>query len=190
MEPMTRPKDHTIMVVDDDGKVLDSLKRTFTRLGYNVLVAESGAEGLDLLRSESVALIISDIRMPVMSGIGFLEKTKEVAPDAVRIAITGYADIQAAAHAINNASVSKFILKPWDRYHLEEVVRQSLEYYDTVRENKRLHMLLLKQNEELAKKDTSATKAAASIEKKMAKLEKKLDKLYTKYPDARPKKRK
>ncbi len=190
MQPVTRPKDHTIMIVDDDEKVLDSLKRTFTRLGYNVLVAKSGEEGLDILRSENVGLIISDIRMPTMSGIRFLEKTKEVAPDAVRIAITAYADIQAAADAINNVDVSKFILKPWDRYHLEKVVRQGLKHYDTVRENKRLYMLSLEQNEELAKKAAAADKTAASMKKKIAELENKLDKLSTKYPDTRAKERK
>ncbi|MFQ5861555.1 MAG: response regulator [Candidatus Brocadiales bacterium] len=185
-----KQKKYTIMIVDDDEQVLGSLERTFTRLGYNVLTARSGQEGLDILRNENVELIISDIRMPVMSGVGFLEKTKEIAPDAVRIAITGYADIRAAADAINNVDVFKFILKPWDRYHLEKVVRQGLEYYDTVHENKRLHMLLLEQNKELAKKASSAAKAAASMKEKIAKLENKLEKLYAKYPAARPKEKK
>jgi len=182
-----RSEEHTILIVDDDEKILGSLQRTFERLGYNVLVATSGEEGLDILRSEDVKLIISDVRMPTMSGVGFLEKAKEAAPDAVRIVITGYADIQAAADAINSLGVFKFILKPWDRYHLEKVVHQGLEYHNTVRENKQLHKRLMEQNEELARKADSAVKVAAAMERKVAELEDKLDKLYAKYPDARPK---
>ncbi|MFQ5957664.1 MAG: response regulator, partial [Candidatus Brocadiales bacterium] len=185
-----KPEEHTIMIVDDDEKILGSLERTFARLGYKVLVAKSGEEGLDILRDKNAELIISDVRMPTMSGVGFLEKTKEIVPDAVRIVVTGYADIQAAADAINNVEVFKFILKPWDRYHLEKVVRQGLEYYDTVRENKRLHRLLMEQNEELAKRANSAAKAVDGMEKKIAELENKLDKLHTKYPDARTKEKK
>lgn len=177
------------MIVDDDEKILGSLKRTFVRLGYNVLVAKSGEEGLDALRREGAEMIISDIRMPTMSGVGFLEKSREIVPDAVRIVITGYADVQAAADAINNVDVFKFVLKPWDRYHLEKVVRQGLEYYNTVRENKRLHRLLVEQNAELARKADTTAKAAASMEKKIAELEHKLDRLYAKYPDARPRRK-
>lgn len=182
-----KQKEHTIMIVDDDEKILGSLQRTFSRLGYSVLVARSGEEGLDILSNKSVELIISDIRMPTMSGVRFLEKTMEVVPDAVRIVITGYADIQAAADAINNADVFKFILKPWDRYHLEKVVRLGLEYYENMRKIKRLQRLLKEQNEELAKKADSATEAAASMEKRVAELEDELDRLYSKYPDVRPK---
>lgn len=185
-----RPEEHTILIVDDDEKILGSLERTFARLGYNVLVATSGEEGLDILRSKDIGLIISDVRMPTMSGVGFLEKAKETVPDAVRIVITGYADIQAAADAINNLGVFKFILKPWDRYHLEKVVHQGLEYYDTVRENKQLHKRLTEQNEELTRKANSAAKVAADMERKIAELEDKLDKLYAKYPDASPRQKK
>ncbi len=185
-----KPEEYTILIVDDDEKILGSLERTFTRLGYNVLVAQSGQEGLDILHKKRVEVIISDVRMPTMSGVGFLEKAKETMPDAVRIIITGYADIQAAADAINNVDVFKFILKPWDRYHLEAVVRQGLEHYEAVRENKRLHKQLAEQNKELAKKADTGARTAVCMEKKVAELEKKLGKVYAKHPDVTPRQKK
>lgn len=179
-----KPEEYTILIVDDDEKVLGSLERTFKRIGYNVLLAQSGEEGLNLLRNNNVELIISDVRMPIMSGVGFLEKARETVPHAVRIVMTAYADIQAAAEAINNLGVFKFILKPWDRYHLEKVVKQALEHYETVSEDRRLHRQLLEQNKELAKKANSASRTIADMEKKTTELERKLNKLQAKHPEA------
>ncbi len=178
------PEEYTILIVDDDERVLGSLDRTFRRSGYNVLTAGSGEEGLKLLRNNKVELIISDMRMPAMSGVGFLEKARETVPDAVRIIITAYADVQAATDAINNVEAFKFILKPWDRYHLEKTVQQGLEHYEATRENRRMQRLLLEQNKELAKMADSAARTTAGMERKIKELEHKLDKLYAKYPDA------
>ncbi|MGR3294690.1 MAG: response regulator [Candidatus Bathyanammoxibius sp.] len=185
-----KPEDYTILIVDDDEKILGSLERTFARLGYNVLVAQSGQEGLDILHKKKVELIISDVRMPIMSGVGFLEKAKETMPDAVRIIITGYADIQVAAEAINNVDVFKFVLKPWDRYHLETVVRQGLEHYDATRANKHLHKQLTEQNKELARKADTATRTTVDMGKKVAELEKKLEKVSAKLSGATPRQKK
>ncbi|MCP4366225.1 MAG: response regulator [Planctomycetes bacterium] len=181
-----KPEDYTILIVDDDEKILGSLERTFARLGYNVLVAQSGQDGLDILHRQNVEMIISDVRMPTMSGVGFLEKAKETMPDAVRIIITGYADIQIAADAINNVDVFKFILKPWDRYHLETVVRQGLEHYDTTRANKHL----TEQNKELARKADTAARTTVDMGKKVAELEKKLEKVSAKLSGATPRQKK
>jgi len=105
---------NSIMVVDDERNILNSLFRVFKMEGYNVLMAESGKAGLELLRHNSVAVVISDYRMPDMDGVEFLNNVKGIAPDTVRFMLTGYADTKAVISAINTGEVYRFVTKPWD----------------------------------------------------------------------------
>ena len=119
----------TLLLVDDEENVLHSLKRLLHQEGYNILTASNGIEGLKKLDAEPVSLVISDQRMPQMSGADFLRQVKEKSPETIRILLTGYADIKAAIGAINQGEVYRFITKPWDEGEIKEVIRQALDKY-------------------------------------------------------------
>ena len=140
---------HTILCVDDEENILSSLKRLLRKEGYRLLTAPSGAEGLKLLEENSVHLVISDQRMPRMDGTQFLAKVKEGYPDAIRIILTGYTDVDSITESINKGSVYKFLLKPWNDQSLKLEIKQALEQYDLIQTNKILHKKVLEQNEEL-----------------------------------------
>ncbi|HBK23729.1 MAG TPA: adenylate cyclase [Planktothrix sp. UBA10369] len=129
----------TILVVDDEPDNLDLLYRTFHR-EYQVLRAEGGPEALDILASQSdVAVIISDQRMPQMSGTEFLSLTAAQYPDIIRIILTGYTDVEDLVEAINSGKVFKYVTKPWDADELKAIVKQALE----------THIVLKSRTEEL-----------------------------------------
>jgi adenylate cyclase len=116
-----------ILMVDDEPDNLDLLYRTF-RHEYRVLRAPSGPEALDLLAQEpEVAVIISDQRMPHMSGTEFLSLTASQYPDIIRIILTGYTDVDDLVEAINSGQVFKYVTKPWDEEELRGVVQQAVE---------------------------------------------------------------
>lgn len=140
---------HTILCVDDEENILRSLKRLLRKEGYRLLTAPSGAEGLKLLEENSVHLVISDQRMPRMDGTQFLAKVKEGYPDAIRIILTGYTDVDSITESINKGHVYKFLLKPWNDQSLKLEIKQALEQYDLIQANKILHKKVLEQNEEL-----------------------------------------
>lgn len=142
---------YTVLCVDDEKNILNSLKRLLRREGYRLLTASSGQEGLKLFEENEVHLVISDQRMPEMSGIDFMEKVNTEYPDTIRIVLTGYTDVDAITESINKGHVYKFLLKPWNDENLKLEIRKALEQYELVQANKRLHEQVLKQNEELQK---------------------------------------
>ncbi len=122
-----------ILVVDDEPDNLDLLYRTFHR-EYKVLRAESGPAALDLLEQEGeVAVIISDQRMPSMSGTEFLSLTATRYPDIIRIILTGYTDVGDLVEAINSGKVFKYVTKPWDDEELKAVVRQAVDTHGVLK---------------------------------------------------------
>ncbi|MDH5525522.1 MAG: response regulator [Desulfobulbaceae bacterium] len=139
-----------ILCVDDEGGVLRAIRRLFQDTEYELFTAESGREGLEILGREEIALIISDQRMPGMTGVEFLEQAKVVAPNAIRIMLTGYADIKDSIDAINRGAISRYISKPWNDDELIILVREAIERYDLARQNRHLTRSLQKKNSELA----------------------------------------
>ncbi|HNZ64441.1 MAG TPA: HD domain-containing phosphohydrolase [Smithella sp.] len=142
---------HCILIVDDEYSILNAFKRILADEDYEVHVANSGSEGLNKLRSapKPYSLIISDQRMPEMSGVQFFAQAKEIFPDAVRILLTGYADSDAIIEAINKGGVHLYFTKPW---HEEEIllhIKQSLSKVEILAENKRLVELVQDKNKEL-----------------------------------------
>src|SRR4051812_22179833 len=149
-------RQHTLLVVDDEVDVLESLRHLFHRK-YRVLTASSGADAVELLRQHDVHLILSDQRMPGMSGDVFLGHARRMQPDAIRMLFTGYADIQAVINAVNEGNIFRYILKPWDAADLEATIRQAAEQYELLAERKRLiaelqgaNAKLTRANQELA----------------------------------------
>ena len=122
-----------ILVVDDEPDNLDLLYRTFYR-EYKVLRAESGPAALEILeREEGISVIISDQRMPIMSGTEFLSLTATRYPDIMRIILTGYTDVEDLVEAINAGKVFKYVTKPWDDEELRLLVRQALDTYSVLK---------------------------------------------------------
>ena len=143
--------EHCILIVDDEDSILNAFKRILADENYDVHVANSGLEGLNKLRSATkpYSIIISDQRMPEMSGVQFFSKAKEIFPDAIRILLTGYADSDAIIEAINKGGVHLYFTKPW---HEEEIllhIKQSLSKVEILAENKRLVELIREKNKEL-----------------------------------------
>jgi len=147
---------HTLLVVDDEVDVLESLRHQFHR-GYRVLTSVSGKQAIEILLKEDVELILTDQRMPGMSGDQFLREARRLKPDAIRMLFTGYADIQAVISAVNEGHIFRYILKPWDSVELEGIIHQGVEQYELLAERKRLvaelqaaNLELVRANEELA----------------------------------------
>jgi two-component system response regulator HupR/HoxA len=141
-----------ILVVDDELANLQKLKRTFLS-SYPVFEATSGEEALDILTRERVAVIITDQRMPGMSGVELLRRALAVSPDCVRIILTGYTEVEDLMDAINQGHVHRYITKPWEPMSLRETVRKELESWQLRRENERLARELKRANETLAREN-------------------------------------
>ncbi|NTV12637.1 MAG: HD domain-containing protein [Desulfobulbaceae bacterium] len=140
-----------VLFVDDEENIVKALRRLFADDdGLAVMTATSGEEGLRLIADcDNLALVISDQRMPSMSGVEFLEQVKTLAPDAVRIVLTGYADINAAMGAINRGGAYRYLTKPWEDDDLVRNVMDAVGLFKLKQENKRLNELVKKQNQTL-----------------------------------------
>ena len=131
---------YKIMVVDDEPANLRLLERLF-RNDYSVLTAESGADALRLLQEHDVALIITDQRMPEMSGIELLKRTAAIRPHMVRIILTGYTDVESLVEAINSGQVYRYVPKPWNNDDLRLTVRRALAHHETNKARHELEMV-------------------------------------------------
>jgi response regulator RpfG family c-di-GMP phosphodiesterase len=145
----------TLLFIDDEANILSSLKRLFRPLGYTILTAESGAAALMILEQTHVDLVISDMRMPNMSGAEVLEKIRSQWPDVMRILLTGFSDLTSTIAAINRGEIYRYIAKPWNDDDIVLVVRAALEHKYLLAEKKRLETLTLSQNEALKELNAS-----------------------------------
>lgn len=130
---------HFILLVDDEPNILNALARLLRADERDIITAQGAAEALEKLKSHSgVDLVISDNKLPGVSGTDFLVKVKQLYPDTIRILITGYPDLESVIKAINNGHVYRFITKPWQNEELQLIVKQALDYYDVLRDNRAL----------------------------------------------------
>jgi len=130
---------YKILVVDDEPANLRSLSRLF-REEFEVFTATSGAEALELLKQHDVAVLITDQRMPGMTGIELLKNTVSIRPRMVRIILTGYTDVDALVEAINCGQVYRYVAKPWSNDDLRLTVRRALEHYETNKKSYELEL--------------------------------------------------
>jgi DNA-binding NtrC family response regulator len=135
---------YKILIVDDEPANLRTLERLF-RQDYDVTTANSGSEALEILKHQDIALLITDQRMPGMTGIELLKHTVSIRPRMVRIILTGYTDVEALVEAINSGQVYRYVSKPWDNEELKLTVKRALEHfevqkrtYDLALDNERL----------------------------------------------------
>lgn len=132
-----QPERGTLLIIDDEEEILKALYRQFRR-EYTVVTAASAEQGYHLMTETPVNVIISDQRMPGMNGAEFFGKIKNDYPDAIRLLLTGYADIQAVISAINDGNIFRYIAKPWDPVELDTIVREAFERYHLIVQNRKL----------------------------------------------------
>jgi len=116
------PSKHNIMFVDDEPMVTQSLRILFSK-DYNVFTAESGFEALETVKKHHISVVVSDQRMPVMTGVEFLREVKELSPHTIRILMTGYTDLEAIIDSVNVGEIFRYINKPWRVEKLRETIR-------------------------------------------------------------------
>ena len=139
----------TVLCVDDEPSILSALRRVLRAEGCRLLTAQGGVEALAILATESVDVVVSDMRMPGMNGAELLAQVREKWPQTARILLTGYADMETTIAAINNGQIYRYIHKPWDEHELRLTVRQAAERQMLERERLRLQELTEAQNKEL-----------------------------------------
>lgn len=127
-------KDFTILYVDDEVHNLISFRATFRR-EYKILTAQSGEEGLQVLNDKEIHLVLSDQRMPGMTGVEFLEKVNHALPETIRMIITGFSDIDAVIGAINKGGVNRYITKPWDEREMRITIENARQLFGLQEEN-------------------------------------------------------
>ncbi|MDP4663784.1 MAG: response regulator [Salibacteraceae bacterium] len=137
-----------VLYVDDEQTNLFSFKASFRR-DFNVLTANSGEEALKLMETSTIHVIVSDQRMPGMTGIELLQQVKVKYPEPIRILLTGYADINAVIDAINKGEVYRYVTKPWNTDELKTIIIAADEIFKLRKENKALTDKLIKANEQL-----------------------------------------
>ena len=140
----------TLLLVDDEQNILASLKRLLRRDAYHILTANSGQEGLDVLASNAVDVIVSDQRMPGMLGADFLRKAKLLCPQTIRIMLSGYTELQAVTDAVNEGAIFKFLTKPWEDHQLREHIAEAFRLKGIDDDNVRLNAQLRDANQALA----------------------------------------
>jgi serine phosphatase RsbU (regulator of sigma subunit) len=146
-----------VLYVDDEKDNLIVFKSTFRR-NYNIYLASSGKEGLEIMRNNEIHLIITDQRMPEMTGIQFLEKVIPDYPDCVRMILTGFTDIEAIIEAINTGRVHRYITKPWNSEELKITIDNGLETFHLKHENRILMEDLKKMNKTLEQRVIERTR--------------------------------
>jgi response regulator RpfG family c-di-GMP phosphodiesterase len=122
----TTPKKHPVLIVDDEPEILFSLELLLRR-DFELYTAQSGAEALDILHQHPVDVIMTDQRMPRMTGVELLRRARGECPEAVRIIFTGYADIRAVIDAINEGRIYRYLVKPWDPDDLRQLLHEACD---------------------------------------------------------------
>ncbi|MCB9528427.1 MAG: response regulator [Myxococcales bacterium] len=139
---------HTVLVIDDERQTVTAVKHLFRRR-YNVLGATRAQEGLDLIDQHDVSVILCDQRMPGMTGAEFFEAVRQKNPDAVRILITAYSDIQALVRSVNRGQIFAYLAKPWNPEELEQAVDTAIAHRELLDDKRRMTAELAEKNAEL-----------------------------------------
>jgi DNA-binding NtrC family response regulator len=134
---MAEQSKHPILVVDDEPEILQSL-RGLLRLEFEVHMAHNGFEALEILQRQPIHVVMTDQRMPEMTGVQLLSQVQGESPEAMRIVFTGYADIKAVIDAINQGRIFRYITKPWDPDELRALLHQACAEYEQIVARKRL----------------------------------------------------
>lgn len=159
-----------ILFVDDELSILSACKRLFRKESIHVDCSSNPLEILKMISQTPYAVVISDQKMPTMTGSQFLAKVKTLLPNSVRILLTGYADINAAIDAINQGAIYRFLTKPWNDKELIQIIKQAIFQYQLLNENIRLNIITKKQNLELKQLNSNLEKKVLERTKKISEL--------------------
>lgn len=151
-----------VLLVDDEESILNSLRRLLRGQPFEVLLATSGAQALDIMAQQPIDLVMSDARMPNMDGATLLAHIHKLYPTTTRILLTGYADLPTIINAINEGQIHRYISKPWNDEEILLTLRQALAHQHTERERQRLELLTRQQNDQLKSLNTTLEKHVAS----------------------------
>lgn len=138
----------SVLYVDDEPNNLSAFRALFRR-DFNIHTAISGQEALEIVQKEKIHVVVTDQRMPHMTGVEFLQKLLEINSEPIRILLTGYSDINAVIDAINKGQVYRYLTKPWDNDFLKTTIHQAYEVFSLRKENERLVDELKRANEQL-----------------------------------------
>jgi putative nucleotidyltransferase with HDIG domain len=139
-------REHTVLFVDDEVNILRAVQRLLRHEPCRVLTASRGSEALGLLADDAAQVVVSDQRMPEMNGVELLSVIRERHPDAVRMMLTGYTEMNVAVDAINHGEIYRLITKPWNDEELKATLRQAFDHYDLKNEIRRLNQVTREQN--------------------------------------------
>lgn len=167
------------MIVDDEPANLRTLERLF-RQDYQVVTAPSGAEALALLEQHDVALLISDQRMPTMTGVELMIKTVAIRPHMVKILLTGYTDVGALIDALNSGLVYRYLTKPWNNDDLRLTVSRALEHYEMMKSK---HLLVMENQRLRARLEQISELAAEELNRESVVPKKEVDELVSAEPE-------
>ena len=170
--------DHTVLFVDDEVNILKALQRLLRNEPMNVLTASRPEQAIDLLEREEVQVVVTDQRMPEMSGVDMLSGIRERNPNIVRMMLTGYTEMTIAVEAINRGEIFRLITKPWNDDELKATLRQAFDHYDLKREIKRLNQVTREQNFKLQDMNKNLE---AKVRERTRQLAEKNDELRTGY---------
>ncbi len=143
--------ENRVLCVDDEVSILSALKRLLRKEEYTLLTASSAEEGIELLKQTTVQVVVSDQRMPGLTGVEFLQRVKEMHPETIRVILSGYADLSVMVEAINKGEIYRFLSKPWNDEELKITIRQALDHYNLLEQRSSLLEQVEANNQELTR---------------------------------------
>lgn len=156
---------YNILFVDDEDNILKSLKRALIDEEYNCFFANNAQDGLEIMKNNSIDVVVSDMRMPGIDGLNFLKQVEAISPDIVKIIQSGQADMYQLIEVINTIDVFNFILKPWDvETTLKPIINKAIKQSKLIKVNKELNKQLANQLRELEIKHFRLQKVTSSLE--------------------------
>jgi diguanylate cyclase (GGDEF)-like protein/PAS domain S-box-containing protein len=161
-------RQRTLLLVDDEPNILSALKRQLRATGLRILTAPGGKEGLALLENETIDVIVSDQRMPGMTGVDFLRAVKTSHPDTVRIVLSGFTELQSVTDAVNEGAIYKFLTKPWDDIQLRGHIQEAVLHKEMADENRRLDLEVRTANHGLAQANRLLEEALSQQQEQIA----------------------
>ncbi|MEI6139385.1 MAG: response regulator [Mariniphaga sp.] len=153
---------NNLLIIDDEVQITQSLQRLFRRK-YNVFIANNGKDAYDILLKTDINVIISDQRMPEMTGVQFFTKIKDEFPDAIRLILTAYTDVEEIISAINEGNIFRYIKKPWNPLEIESIVNEAFDKHRLITENNQLIQKLIVAKEKAEEGDKLKTEFLNNI---------------------------
>ena len=161
--------DYCLLIIDDEVEITKSLVRQF-RKKYKVFTTTNAEDGFKILEKENIQVILSDERMPGMTGVEFFTKIKDKYPDVLKLILTGYSDIEAVIRAINDGQVFRYVTKPWNPIELDSIIKEAFDKYDLITQNRKLMNGLRELNQSLEEKVIARTLELERLNVKLSEL--------------------